>query len=203
MLKQFGSHTLHVSKLQAKMEGILSISSSVSDNPFCKKNATIPGSVCSKCYATRGIKRFKSLKSLLEKNTEVLSKVRFTKEDIPFFNDTIFRFQSHGEINTTLEVENYMTICDANPHCTFTLWTKRPNIVNKVLSKREKPANMILIHSSLMVDREEKLPENFDKVFTVFSSEDAGINCGAKSCITCRKCYNLEDKTVFVREKLK
>ena len=55
----------------------------------------------------------------------------------------------------------------------------------------------------------EALQENgyefIDKVFTVYDDANAGgvnINCGARDCATCGRCY-LKNDTVFINEKLK
>lgn len=47
--------------------------------------------------------------------------------------------------------------------------------------------------------------EFIDKVFTVYDAEHAhgiNINCGARDCATCGKCYHKND-IVFINEKLK
>ena len=46
-----------------------------------------------------------------------------------------------------------------------------------------------------------------DKIFTVYdkdyiSTHDVSINCGAKSCLTCHKCY-VKSKIKYINEKLK
>ena len=46
-----------------------------------------------------------------------------------------------------------------------------------------------------------------DKIFTVYdknyiNARDVNINCGAKSCLTCHKCY-VRSKTKYINEKLK
>lgn len=71
-----------------------------------------------------------------------------------------------------------------------------------------KPENMTIIQSSLKLDQaEQPYGEFVDKVFTVYrpatiDAENIEINCGARDCATCRRCYF--DKTIKdIREKLK
>ena len=83
---------------------------------------------------------------------------------------------------------------------TFTLWTKRKNIVNRVLKNRTKPKNLILIYSNKYVDRLDiKLPKHFDKVFNNVSKHTNDVNC-SKKCLECMMCYTLGNKTTQIIE---
>ena len=86
---------------------------------------------------------------------------------------------------------------------TFTLWTKRKNIVNKVLGKRRKPKNLILIYSNPHVDKlDVDLPKHFDKVFNNVSKHTDEVNC-SKKCLECMMCYTLGNKTTQIIEVIK
>lgn len=68
-----------------------------------------------------------------------------------------------------------------------------------------KPSNLILVESAPIMDCEiEKSNEYVDKTFTVYhkKDDDAFINCGARSCLRCLRCYSKETETA-VREALK
>ena len=186
-----------------KMAGMFSLNTSTRKNDFCMKMRECKSSVCSSCYAYTQTGRYKRLENVLVENSEILSTTDITPIYLPY---TVFRFNSFGELINEKHLENLVKVVNANSHCTFTLWTKRLNIVSSVLDRIGKPTNMILIYSSpeknVVADIDNKY---IDKVFTVFSKkESAGveINC-AQSCMACRKCYDKNDSTRFINELLR
>ena len=78
----------------------------------------------------------------------------------------------------------------------------------KVFKRRAKPDNLIIIRSSMFINKAVKPGYWFvDKTFTVYDKEyikanQVDINCGARDCINCLKCYTHNDKRE-IREKLK
>ena len=96
-----------------------------------------------------------------------------------------------------------MNICLNQPMTTFTLWTKRSNIVSRVLKNRDKPKNLILVYSNKYIDKLDiKLPKHFDKVFNNVSSRTNDVNCEGK-CLECMKCYTLGETTTQIIEVIK
>ena len=96
-----------------------------------------------------------------------------------------------------------MNICLNQPMTTFTLWTKRANIVSRVLKNRAKPKNLILIYSNKYIDRLDiKLPKHFDKVFNTISKHTSSVNCNGK-CLECMMCYTLGNQTTQIIEVIK
>lgn len=197
-----------------KMEGVPSVSTSRNMNPNCEKNRKIPGSVCEQCYMDAYEYR-RTLMLKLERNTKFYSEIELLPEDIPFLNYGFFRLEAFGDLINALQFKNYALIAECNPHCTFALWTKNPWIIKESMEKYgiEKPENMIIIVSSLMIgkpyniDRLRKVYPFVDKVFTVYDKETVekegiDINCGARHCMTCRKCYT-KNEIEYIRELLK
>jgi len=184
-----------------KLDGIPSINTSVLNNKFCSKMRK-SDSVCNKCYASRMEQRYSNLHIAIEKNDSFLSDNIIPIQYLPVFNNFAIRFHSLGELINTTHLHNFLNIAEKNPSVTFTLWSKRKDIINKVLSKRAKPGNFILIYSSALIDKISKLPRHFDKVFTAHSKESqATINCHSK-CANCMLCYTHND-TVFINEIVK
>ena len=104
---------------------------------------------------------------------------------------------------------NYFHICKKNKHVHFALWTKNPWIIEEALDASErKPSNLQIIYSSPCINDQADPGYDFiDKIFTVYdkdyiSTHDVSINCGAKSCLTCHKCY-VKSKIKYINEKLK
>jgi hypothetical protein len=200
-----------------KMTGMYSISTSCNSNEYCKRRAKIKNSICSRCYAmsmTNG--RCKSMDKPLRKNTEILTSHILTDEEIPFINAFYFRFEAFGDLVNEIQVVNYFSICRKNPKVNFALWTKNPLIIKWAMKKYgvEKPENLNILFSSCMIDIQvdtgkiRELMPYIDKVFTVWTNEKAAeengqkINCGARHCLTCGKCYE-KNSVVNINELLK
>lgn len=194
-----------------KMTGMQSLSTSCLDNPYCRMYAKDPEKICSKCYAERQMNCYKSMQNCLAKNTEILTTKRLSYEEIPFLNAAMFRFESFGDIQNETQVINYLNICHKNPHVNFALWTKNPAILKTVFEEigEAKPENLQIVLSSHYLNKQADItPWWFvDKIFTVYTKEYAeehklDINCGARLCIACRRCY-LDNDITYINELLK
>lgn len=193
-----------------KMEGMYSLSTSCKINPNCKKFAEVKGSICSKCYAQTMLIRYNSLEKNLFENTHILTTTLINKNDIPFINASFFRFEAFGDLHNEIQFINYMNIARYNPHCNFAIWTKNPEIMKKAFEMGyKKPKNLIIIGSSLMINIKSDFSKYdfIDKTFTVYDNNaiqenNININCGARSCINCLKCYK-KNGINEISEKLK
>ena len=196
-------------KHTGKMAGMASISTSVTTNERCAKNAQIKGSICEKCFAAKQMKIFPSMEKPMVENQRILTSEILPPEKLPIINNIYFRFEAFGDLNNATQVINYFNICKKNPRVKFALWTKNPDYVAEAISAgHDKPENLNIVLSSLFVNRERKNPFPFvDKVFTVYDPEhieqhNININCGAKSCFGCGLCYEKNGVTV-INERLK
>lgn len=209
---------INITVHSGKMEGIPSISTSVLLNANCKKNAKTAGSICSHCYAHSLCLLRPSLAKALESNTKILSSRPLSSSEIPDTTGSdIFRLESFGDLNNETQLKNYMAIVNRNPKTRFTLYTKQYEIVENYFMTNPIPENFTLILSSLMVNKninldsfrpQSKFKQGQLKSFTVYDKEflvshaKIKINCGSRSCNTCRLCYN-SNKVKEVREILK
>ena len=223
------------SKLSAKMDGIPAISTNSKLNTLCNKLCMNVNNVCNKCYARKGINKYHALERKLTFNHIILTHCKLCADDIPV--DWIYRqskhglgrFQSHGELNNEIELNNYMTIAEAVSGIHWSLYTKNIVLLKKYREKHVTPNNVSFGYSIAKVNPSEKYINycvNYygynlhviDFVFAVYTGKYAKennivINCGAKHCGTCSKCYlcavqyqkRFPDRyTVFIaREKLK
>ena len=196
-------------KHTGKMAGMASISTSVTTNERCRKNAQIPGSICEKCFAAKQMRIFPSMEKPMVENQRILTSEILPPEKLPIINHIYFRFEAFGDLNNATQVKNYFNICYKNPRVKFALWTKNPDyIADAIRDGYNKPDNLNIILSSLFVNQERKNPFPFvDKVFTVYDAEHiaAGgieINCGARNCFGCGLCYEKNNVTI-INEKLK
>ena len=190
-------------KMNGKMKGMISINTSPLTNEFCKSMVETDA-VCKSCYSTRMMKMYKSADKAFTDNALELS--TGILKDIPKINAHTVRFNAHGELVNSAHMYNLMEIARNNPRTTFTLWTKRKDLVWKYCRDFPKPKNVIFIYSSPQLNQKSKKPEYFDKVFTVWTKEHKNksfINCGDKKCIDCMTCYTLGDRKTFINEVLK
>ena len=203
-----GTARLHITKKHTgKMAGMQSLSTSCKINPNCAKNALVKGSICAKCYAQRQMKVYKNLSPCLERNAEIVTSRVLEDNELPVINAAYFRFESFGDLINTTQVINYFNICKKNPDVHFALWTKNPHLIKDVAD--QKPKNLQIILSSLLINKEaDKSNMPFiDKIFTVYDKETIAkdnikINCGAKNCLKCHKCY-VKGDTIKINEEVK
>lgn len=207
---------LHITyKHTGKMNGMISISTSSLVNDGCFKKSLIKGSICSKCYARKQLKRYKNQDLALIRNTMILTSKVYPVDQMPFLNAAFVRFESFGDLNNVNQFTNYVNIALRNPHCTFVIWSKNPHIIADAFNNGiVKPENVIIIYSSFMVNGDRQTFEQvkarypfIDKVFTVYdkktiAAENININCGARSCIGCMRCYRQNTENV-INEQLK
>lgn len=205
-----------ISYHSGKMDLIPSISTSCLCNTYCEGRRKNNCAVCKQCYAARLLKLRKTLREKMERNYKFYTEVELRPDEIPLINSSVFRFESFGELQNTLQVKNYFLIAEKNKHCTFAIWTKNPFIIHQAMKTYniEKPENMVIILSNMLIDNPEPetgyIPGEWtfaDKYFSVFTKEYAAehkinINC-EKHCIECMKCYSLDNKEVYINELLK
>lgn len=200
---------LHVTEqMSGKMEEMSSISTSSLDNPFCIKMSKNPNAICAECYSNDLLKMYKTARNRFKLNADYLSSTIHPVDDMPRLNKRAVRFNAFGELINYEHFVNLMNICRKNPDVTFTLWTKLHGIVHKGIRDWGKPKNLILIYSSPITNVRGKLPQHFDKVFTVYDDtkklpRGQKINCGETRCIDCMACYTLSDRKTYINEMVK
>ena len=203
--------------MTGKLKGVPAINTSPLDNPFCEKMSKVEGSICSFCYSRKMVSGIrKNCREGWKTNGEELSSRLLTVSEIKALHleekapHGIIRFSAHGELINYKHAYNLIKIAQIYPSLIFGLWTKRLDILNEVFVKAEieKPDNLVVIYSNPTVD--SIIPVAIlqvrylfvDKVFNVISNDSDSVNCGARSCATCKLCYS-KDSTPEIIEKLK
>jgi hypothetical protein len=194
-------NAIHITQGSGKLAGIISINTPTTTNEYCQSMQKTD-SVCKSCYAQRYEKLRPNIVEAFRRNL-FLSERELLPQEIPAINEQIARFASYGELINMMHFINMIRIALANRQTIFTLWTKRPKIVQIVLKLLGKPDNLILIYSSPIVGVPSKLPKGFDKVFTAFAkgSDTTDINCHG-ACNSCRLCYS-HNSTTYINEIIK
>lgn len=187
----------------AKMHGIISVSTYVGHNKFCQARCNnCDNAICKYCYAAALTAQRSGLKNKLIRLHMIFTSIVLCADDIPIINYEkypYFRFESFGDLNNTIQIENYNLMAKINMFVNFTLWTKNPGIIQNAINNGMTLSNNLVIGlSSLYLNKPE-----LDKaqkysfirfLFTVYDDEyikahDIKINCGAKHCISCGICY--------------
>ena len=195
--------------MSGKMDGIPSVSTSCLVNPYCLARMKNGEMVCAHCFAETQQERYSASREHSIANYELLNGEILPKELLPKFgNVQKVRIESFGDLGSITQAINYLHMVEVNPHVTFAWWTKNHNFVIKAIERvGKKPKNLVLVASSVKLNEAAKLPAYFDKVFTVYDKKTIArdkidINCGARSCVTCGRCYS-KRTAADVREQLK
>ena len=205
--------TIHISKMTGKLEGFQAISTNTVSNEYCQKQYKKQDAknICTFCYSHNMLNTFrKNMQASLQRNTDLLNSKVLHPDALPVINSAFFRFNAHGELaldkkQGTINLENYVNIAIKNPHCTFSLWTKRFDIIKPYFDNNEKPKNLILIYSSPLTNHiMTKIPKHFDKTFNTVIETDfiEKQNCTGQKCKDCLLCYK-KDTTSIIVEKVK
>ena len=205
--------SIHISKMTGKLEGFQAISTNTVSNEYCQKQYKKQDAknICTFCYSHNMLNTFrKNMQASLQRNTDLLNSKVLHPDALPVINSAFFRFNAHGELaldkkQGTINLENYVNIALKNPHCTFSLWTKRFDIIKPYFDNHEKPKNLILIYSSPLTNHiMTKVPKHFDKTFNTVVETDfiEKQNCTGQKCKDCLLCYK-KDTTSIIVEKVK
>ena len=187
----------------AKMHGIISVSTYVGYNYFCKcRMQNCNNAICKYCYAASLTNCREGLKARLIRLHMIFTNIELTAYDIPVLDIEkypFFRFESFGDINNTIQINNYNLFAAVNPDVNFTLWTKNPGIIQSAINNGMVLSdNLIIGLSSLYLNTPEiekaKKYSFIRFLFTVYDDDyirehNIKINCGAKHCISCGICY--------------
>lgn len=200
---------IKISKLTGKLKGFEAINTNTLTNSFCSKMRK-SDAICAKCYSAKMLQGVrKNCAPAWERNSNILSG-GIHWDDLPRINAAVFRFHAHGELINEEHFHNFVRICMKNPQTTFSLWTKRKNIINTFFkySGIEKPANLILIYSNPKTTAVlHTIPKHFDKVFNALPRKaitaSGEIDCTGESCMNCLACYEKDNGKNVIVELIK
>lgn len=216
-------HHVDTATQKSKLAGINSLSTSCLDNYMCLRRMQYEELICSSCYAEtqqkyqHGTAERNIINGIILKNVVIPVKAWKT-----FYNNfdinSVFRFESFGDISNLIQVENYCNMCRAFPKVRFAAWTKNVFQWCYTFDRIGKPKNLSFVVSSPIIGKTvsswiiEKWGGYIDHVFTVYKKGAcAAINCGGRKCMDCIKkrkgCYYRKDEksggTFYINEELK
>lgn len=195
-----------------KMSGLQSLSTSVTTNPHCIARRAKGDSICAKCFAAAMMARYKNLDLCTIENGRILSAGLIPESQLPIIPVRYFRFESTGDLSSMIQAANYIRIAAKNPDTLCALWTKNPQYIQQAINAGFViPANLQIVLSSPIINKPIKSTrfEFVNKIFTVYdkkAAKDVNINCGARSCLACGRCYRPNPdgaKLQYINEVLK
>ena len=200
---------VHITNGSGKLDSIKSINTNTVTNDFCIKmnKAKDTNIICTKCNSHAMLKTFrKNCQPSFQRNSDLLSTRVLEQEELPLILDAFFRFDSHGELINVTNLINYVNITKKNPHCSFGLWTKRKDIINRYFKDNDCPPNLILIYSNPKISNIlSKPPKHFHRTFNnVLEHEEVERqNCTGQQCKNCLLCYTPNNGVDTIVEKVK
>ena len=217
-IEEFEAYTgiMFSHNMSGKMKGVLAISTNCKANPYCKARLANGEGICASCFAQKTEKNYYELYANTALNAEILSTEVIPWELIPEINTDIVRIEAFGDLINPTQAENYLRIIIKNPDVRFGWWTKNPNFIHVALRDYHDgkvPKNVQIVLSSLHLNEEAKINPKFkyfiSKVFTVYTpcyfnamniDMESFINCGARSCKQCQRCYHKADYNVINKQ---
>lgn len=170
--------------------------------------------ICAFCFSDAQQDYQKSMTDPLIRNYVILNNGIIHSDWLPVLNDLYFRGESFDDFASVNAVVNFFNLAKKNKLINITAWTKNPTYFKKAIEAGHvKPDNFKLILSSLFINKQTKVSKTYadiiDAVFTVYTPQYAKkhnitINCGARACLACLRCYSGFDGSVkIVNELLK
>ena len=160
------------------------------------------GSVCSKCYAHKGMYVFPNVRAAQQnrldimladldawrKNmTELLSR-KYAKKKGP---DAVFRWHDSGDLQSLSHLEAIVQIAKDLPGIAFWLPTKEYKLVREFVSRNVLPDNLVIRVSAPMIGA---APAPIPGTVSSTVGADHGQDCPAYTqegkCGDCRACWN-------------
>jgi hypothetical protein len=193
---------IKISEMSGKLKDIQAINTNPLTNDFCRKMHDSGNNkiICTECYSCAMLKAYrKNCVPAFENNSDVLSNISLTEKDIPKIKTSIVRIHAHGELINQTHLQNILMIVKHYPEKTFSLYTKRLDIINEYCVNNTLPSNLIMVYSNPLIDNPiTTVPAHFNKVFNVCRTSNVDkINCGARSCDGCRRCYDLNKDNII------
>lgn len=187
-----------------KIEGATSCDSSCHGCEFCQKMREAASEditiICGGCYDHSQEERWLNTENRHKLNMVIMSTVEFDEDELAIIPvSEITRINSSGDIVNETHARNMIKLCLAHPFIKFGFWAKHTAPVIRACDELGKPQNVILIQSSIYINKAAVLQKYFDYTFTVYATEEdlqnalraGGCECNGKKCADCGwKCYH-------------
>jgi hypothetical protein len=172
------------------------------------KMAQIPGSICSDCYAMKGMYAAYSYKIEPAQHARyeaMLYDPAWVDAMVTsIINDLFFRWFDSGDLPSLFALERIVEVCVRTPHTLHWLPTREYAMVKQYIDKYGRdslPDNLIIRLSAMYPDQPVVIPASLQEVKNVLTSNvhtkgavPTGSECGAPmrggKCGPCRDCWD-------------
>lgn len=186
-----------------KIEEMFSCDSSAHNCTFCEKMREIAEKdktcICGLCYDYKNESYRLASLNRHSLNLLIMSTVEFTVEELSILPcGALCRVNSSGDTENKIHAKNMLRFAFAHPVTRIAYWAKNVPAVVAACREIGKPANLILVQSSIFINQPAPLAPFFDYVFTVYADQASlekavaagACECNGKKCKDCgNKCY--------------
>jgi len=169
----------------------------------CKTGSKLrqtPGTVCSDCYACKGMYRFPVVQAALWKRLASLTDPNWVDAMVAIIgDDEYFRWHDSGDLQSWDHMNTIALVAGATPNCRHWLPTKEASLVKRWAKVNRIPENLVIRISAPLVDgyANGKQKPNLLSCRSVTAEAKAPGNwtCPAPQqkgqCGSCRACWDL------------
>lgn len=163
--------------------------------------ASVPGTVCHKCYALRGRYNFPNVQAAMARRFAAISDPNWADHMVLLIHEaatlghTHFRWHDSGDIQSVDHLLRIFAICDRTHKVSHWLPTREQKIVSAASTVTPIPRNLVVRLSSALIDAPHtKFPIPNLTSSGVHTTTPTGYLCPAStqknSCGSCRACWD-------------
>lgn len=201
-----------------KIEGLFSLDVASRQCRFCDSMQAAakanPAIICRFCYARN---EHETATRRHEITGNILQTIRIRPDEAAYIGAKAhkLRFNSDGELLNDTHADNVVTIAEANPSSTASIWTKDADTLEGAFNRAGgKPENIIAGISSPQINIPAKPRPWANFIFTVYTPEGlkralarGEFPCNGRKCMDCKyRCYDKDankDGPVYIAELLR
>lgn len=164
----------------------------------------IEGSVCSDCYALKGMYFFPVVQAAQYKRLASITSPEWVESMVASIGkDLFFRWHDSGDLQSVEHLEKIIEVCNLTPNTRHWLPTKEKRLVSKWLKNNTCPDNLIIRLSAPMLNQAIKVssPDLYTPSTDLYTSSvhtsdlmAIGFKCNAPNqngeCRDCRACWS-------------
>lgn len=170
------------------------------------KLAKIKGSICSKCYASKGSYVWRTTKEAMQKRLESITSDLWVSAMVKMIgNKPYFRWHDSGDIQDLSHFEKICQVAEAMPNTKFWIPTREVGIIKEYAKDKVIPKNLIVRLSAMFIDKPVIIPKSLQGIKNIVTSnvhtiKPIGTECEAyknnNECGACRKCWNTDVRSI-------
>lgn len=194
------------SKMPGKTYNLPAIKACPNGCKLSEKN----GTVCNKCYATKGRYVFPNVQNALDRRWNSITALKWSEAMIKLISGTKskwFRWHDSGDIVSMEYLYKIMYIVENLPEKKFWIPTLETEKVEEYVKNYDIPNNIIIRISSKYIGKIDKLPTSLQN-YTNIKRSVTGSNSKSKNvyhcpaleqgneCGNCRACWNTNNEII-------